>query len=87
MNRKAKKTEFIFNSEDNCYSVYNEVETTNNSVRDFIGYVGLNVNVNKWTFQPTKQIMHYGEFTLRKIANFISKLNKQLEEKEADKNG
>lgn len=81
MTSKEKKIEFIFNLEDNCYSIYTEVETANNSARGFIGYVGLNTNVNRYVFQPSEET-HYSEFTLRKIANFISKLNKKLEQNE-----
>lgn len=82
MTSKKKKINFIFNAEDNFYSVYTETQTPNNVIWDIIGYVELITDKKIYAFHPNKKITHYGEFTLRKIANFISKLNKQLEQKE-----
>ena len=83
MTNKKTKIDFIFSPEEDCYSIYVEEETTNNSIWDFMGYVVL--NVNEYVFQPYNETIDYSEFTLRKIANFISKLNKQLKQKTEEK--
>lgn len=77
-----KKVEFKLNGDTylncNVYEVYTELQGANGNEFGLIGFVCMNEIANRYGFQPThNELITYSEFTLRKIANFVSKLNKK----------